>query len=124
VVALFHVLEKEIEWRRARGQLEGFETMKSSKPLVAVGADHPLEDDILMADYFRKKQNIMEEVDITTDKISSDGLDGLAGVHTSVRPSSPLSRIATDDNSTLIFPLQIHGRRCFNLLQQMQLHRK
>jgi hypothetical protein len=53
VVALFHVIEKELEWRRARGQLEGFGAMKSSKPLVAVGALHPLEDTMLMADYFR-----------------------------------------------------------------------
>jgi hypothetical protein len=28
--------------------------MKALKPIVAVGADHPLEDEILMADYFRK----------------------------------------------------------------------
>ena len=54
VVALFHVLEKELEWRRANGRLEGFEAMQTSKPIVAVGADHPLEDEILMADYFRK----------------------------------------------------------------------
>jgi hypothetical protein len=53
-VALFHVLEKELEWRKARGQLEGFDTMKAFKPIVAVGADHPLEDELLMADYFRK----------------------------------------------------------------------
>jgi hypothetical protein len=53
VVALFHVIEKELEWRKSRGQLEGFETMIASKPIVAVGADHPLEDEILMADYFR-----------------------------------------------------------------------
>jgi hypothetical protein len=44
-----------MEWRKARGQLEGFETMLSSKPIVAVGAEHPLEDEILMADYFRMK---------------------------------------------------------------------
>jgi len=50
---MFHVIEKEREWRKARGQLEGFEAMVSSKPIVAVGADHPLEDEILMADYFR-----------------------------------------------------------------------
>ena len=54
VVALFHVIEKEREWRRARGQLEGFEAMLSSRPIVAIGADHPLEDEILMADYFRE----------------------------------------------------------------------
>lgn len=59
MVALFHVLEKEMEWRRGRGQLEGFDCMKSSKPLVAVGAEHPLEDEILMADYFRKLLNTL-----------------------------------------------------------------
>ena len=55
MVALFHVIEKELEWRRARGQLEGFDTMKTFKPVVAVGADHPLEDETLMADYFRMR---------------------------------------------------------------------
>jgi hypothetical protein len=55
VVAIFHVIEKELEWRKARGQLEGFETMLASKPIVAVGADHPLEDELLMADYFRMR---------------------------------------------------------------------
>ncbi len=53
-MALFHVLEKELGWRKARGQLEGYDSLKAFKPIVAVGADHPLEDEILMADYFRK----------------------------------------------------------------------
>lgn len=54
VVALFHVIEKELEWRRSRGLPEGFEAMRASKPVVAVGAEHPLEDELLMADYFRE----------------------------------------------------------------------
>jgi hypothetical protein len=54
VVALFHVLGKEMEWRKAQGLIEGYDTMKAFKPLVAVGAEHPLEDDELMADFFRK----------------------------------------------------------------------
>jgi hypothetical protein len=55
VVTIFHVIEKELKWREARGQLAGFEAMLASKPIVAVGADHPLEDELLMADYFRKQ---------------------------------------------------------------------
>lgn len=93
MVALFHVLEKEMDWRRARGQLEGFDCMKASKPLVAVGADHPLEDDILMADYFRKRQSNLQDLDAVTDT-ALDGIDGLAGVHTTVgRLSHPVLKM-------------------------------
>ncbi|KAH0538637.1 hypothetical protein FGG08_004774 [Glutinoglossum americanum] len=52
-VSMFHVIEKELEWRRNRGQLEGFDSLKVFKPIVAVGAEQPLEDQLLMADYFR-----------------------------------------------------------------------
>ena len=54
VVSLFHVLEKELAWRKSAGRDEGYGSMKASKPIVAVGAEHPLCDEELMADYFRK----------------------------------------------------------------------
>lgn len=53
-VALFHVIQKELEWREANGRPLGFEAMRKSKPIVAVGPDHPLEEEELMADFFRK----------------------------------------------------------------------
>lgn len=53
-ISLFHVLEKELEWRKSVGRPEGYEAMRKSKPLIAVGPVHPLEEEELMLDYFRK----------------------------------------------------------------------
>ncbi|RDA91766.1 hypothetical protein CP533_4765 [Ophiocordyceps camponoti-saundersi (nom. inval.)] len=58
VVALFHVLERELAWRRETGRPEGYEALMASKPVIAVGADHPLEDELLMADYFHGEDGL------------------------------------------------------------------
>lgn len=50
---MFHVIEKELEWRRQRGGLQGFESLDNFKPLVAMGVEGPLHDQVMMADYFR-----------------------------------------------------------------------
>ena len=52
-MTIFHVLEKELQWRREQGLPVGFEGMTKFKPLVAVGAEEPLQDRVENADYFR-----------------------------------------------------------------------
>jgi inosine-uridine nucleoside N-ribohydrolase len=85
VVALFHVLEKELAWRKSNGKVESYETIMSNKPIVAVGAEHPLEDDALMADHFRKYIISVDVYgffwDFSPDTKAVDGADGLHGVH-------------------------------------------
>lgn len=53
VVTTFHVLEKELKWRRANGKPGGFDGMTKYRPLVAIGAAEPLHDRVENADYFR-----------------------------------------------------------------------
>jgi hypothetical protein len=53
VVTIFHVLEKELKWRRGQGKVIGFSGMTKFRPLVAIGAEEPLHDRVENADYFR-----------------------------------------------------------------------
>lgn len=44
VVTIFHILDKEIKWRKANGLPAGYEGVTAYKPLVAIGADEPLHE--------------------------------------------------------------------------------
>ncbi|KAK4507703.1 hypothetical protein PRZ48_001438 [Zasmidium cellare] len=59
-VSLFHHVEKEIAWRKSQGKDAGFKTLLKSKPLVAVGPETPLADQILMADFFHGRDGLGE----------------------------------------------------------------
>ena len=52
IVAIFHILDQEIQWRKANNLPAGFEGVTAYKPIVAIGANEPLQDKGENADYF------------------------------------------------------------------------
>lgn len=52
-VSMFHVIEKEMAWRKEQNLPEGFDTLRQFKPVVAVGSEGPLGGGTMMADYYR-----------------------------------------------------------------------
>lgn len=56
VLGMMQVIEQEMAWRKANGRPEGFEALRACRPLVALGAEHPLEEEELKFDHFRKSR--------------------------------------------------------------------
>lgn len=53
VVSMFHILEREMLWRQQNGRDQGFGALRACRPVIAVGAEDPLENQKALADYFR-----------------------------------------------------------------------
>jgi hypothetical protein len=62
-VSLFHHIDKEMEWRSENGKEPGFETLRASKPVVAVGAEEPLAEQLMMADFFRMYRLVCDDME-------------------------------------------------------------
>ena len=83
VVSLFYHVEKEIAWRSTQGRKLGFDSLRNSRPSVAVGPEYPLAETKLMADYFRKC--VTRKCDTCRlTVLLADGMDGLGGIHDTV----------------------------------------
>ncbi|KAL8774165.1 MAG: hypothetical protein Q9194_004136 [Teloschistes cf. exilis] len=61
VVSMFHVIEKEMRWRKDNGRPEGFDALKKSKPIVAVGADEPLGGERMKAAYYQTWSHLFDK---------------------------------------------------------------
>ncbi|KAK7943463.1 Inosine/uridine-preferring nucleoside hydrolase domain-containing protein [Apiospora aurea] len=81
VVAMFHVLDKEMEWRKSQGRPLGFDALRAYKPIVAIGPEHALEEEILMEDGFH----------------GSDGLHGVHETHPHLNPADTWKSLFHDD---------------------------
>ncbi|QYT02258.1 Nucleoside hydrolase [Trichoderma simmonsii] len=71
LISVVHGNVAEIEWRKSTGRSEGFEVMKSHKPIVALGADRPLQDEIATAEHIH----------------GADGLHNVHNAHPHLSPS-------------------------------------
>ncbi|GAB7338788.1 hypothetical protein MBLNU457_5493t2 [Dothideomycetes sp. NU457] len=59
-MSLFHNVEREIAWREKNGRPLGFDALRASKPSIAIGAEGPLAEQLVIADYFHTWKALFE----------------------------------------------------------------
>ncbi len=69
-------------WRASAGKPTSG-ALNAYKPIVAVGAEHALEDEELVEDHFRARNPLAVRL-LGTRLTDADGADGLHGVHEAV----------------------------------------
>ncbi|KAI1454142.1 inosine-uridine preferring nucleoside hydrolase [Annulohypoxylon moriforme] len=82
-VSLFHVIEKEIEWRESRGEPAGYETFRRFRPIVAVGAENALN----------------EKYSVKSTPHGQDGVQGAHKIHPHLSPDDSWKALFDDDFS-------------------------
>ena len=60
LVAVFHILNKEIQWRKSQGMTPGYEGVTAYKPIISIGANEPLHEVTGPdnADYFHGRDGV------------------------------------------------------------------
>ena len=55
LLSIFHQVEEESKWRVATGHFNPFsKSLMSTKPVIAIGAHQPLEEPLMLGDYYRQ----------------------------------------------------------------------
>ncbi len=85
---MFHVIDKEIQWRKDHGRSEGFDTLRRSKPIVAVGEDEPLGGERMKAAYYRMFPPIL------LSRLNSEVLSALTKDLIQTAPTDSVASIA------------------------------
>lgn len=84
---MFHVIEIKMRWRRENGLPERFDAMKNVKPIVAMNTDKPLNDQTMLADYFRMCHVLIIRFLMSAHDWQDwaiNGIDDLGGIHETV----------------------------------------
>ncbi|KAI9670613.1 MAG: hypothetical protein M1831_005833 [Alyxoria varia] len=92
VMSTFHAINREQEWRQQNDRPRGFEALEAAPPIVALGADKPVQDQIIMADFFHAWRNLFnvakDDPEPTSDLPAGSNVAKTAEEHRLFTPST------------------------------------